>query len=325
VSSNDPRVADWVRGASIAVVGGFGLLGRALLSRLAAYGAASAVVVEPRPATAAAPLRVEHRSGDVRDPASLRSALAGCSVAFHLAALKSAPDSVDAPLTYFAVNALGTANVLEACRLESVRALVYASTSHVYGVPERIPVPESHPTRPLSIYAASKLAGETIALSYGSAYGIDARVVRMANLYGGVADPSTVVGRAVSQAVAGEPIRLRNLDSVRDLLYVDDAADGLLRIAAAAARPEASVVNLSNAQGVSTGRMAELVADAVAARGATRPPLVRPEPPAQEAVPRLVLSNERLLALTGWVPPTDLGAGLKHLVDSHLERKRVNG
>jgi nucleoside-diphosphate-sugar epimerase len=111
---------------------------------------------------------------------------------------------------------------------------------------------------------------------------------------------------------------------VRDLLHVDDAAEGLLRIAASGARgPDASVVNLSNARGVSSGRMAELVADAVAALGAARPDIVRPERPAEETVPRLVLSNERLLALTGWTPPTDLGAGLAELVASHLQRKQV--
>jgi nucleoside-diphosphate-sugar epimerase len=322
----DPRVIDWCRDARVAVIGGFGLLGSALVPRLLSGGCRSVVVVEPATASPS-PLAagVERRVGDIRDAALLTKALSGCSAVFHLAALKSAPGSADAPLDYFQINMMGTVNVLEACRRESVRSIVYASTSHVYGSPTQIPVPEEHPTRPLSIYAASKLAGETIALAYASSYGTDARVVRMANLYGGRADDSTIAGRAITQAAAGQPLRLRSLEAVRDFLHVADAAEGLIRIVAAPPAPGGMVVNLSDAQPVSTGRLAELTADAATALGLPRPEIIRPEKTVPEAVPSLVLSNQRLRSVTGWVPGISLADGLKALLNSTLEEKRAKG
>jgi len=318
----DPRVLHWTRGARIAVVGGYGLLGSALLARLAACGA-SVVVVEPRPPVRPNPA-ADHRTGDVLDLESLRKGFAGCSAVFHLAALKVARDSADNPLEYFSVNAQGTAHVAEACRNSGVRHLTYASTSHVYGIPAVDLVPETHPTRPRSVYAASKLAGESIALAYQAAYGMDVRVARMANLYGGRADAATIVGRAVSQAVAGESIRLRNLDSVRDFLHVDDAAEGLLRIAAAggSASPQSRILNLSDGKGVSTGRIAELVASAAEAIGLPRPDIRKPEKTEPEEVPRLVLSPGLLQSVTGWIPSTDLSWGLDALLRSTLEGKQ---
>ena len=300
---------------SVGVTGGNGALGRRLVRQLLVRGVRRLVVFDQKPASseelASRSGVIENVAGDILSLPDLEQALAGCSLVFHLAALTHAGRSRVEPSRYWDVNALGTARVVEACRRLGVPHLIYTSTAHVYGLPQRLPVDESHPTSPLSVYAASKLAGETALQGYAADFNMGTTIARLSNLYGGGLGALTVIGRAVKQAAEGGPIQLRNLSSVRDFVHLDDAVEGLLRLGALEAEPgRCQIVNVAGGAGISTGDMANKLA-AVAERQGRGVILIAPLGEAvEERVPILILTNERLRELTGWAPSIELEEGL---------------
>lgn len=178
--------------------------------------------------------------GDVRDAAGCRRWTGSVDAVAHLAASISVQDSIDDPTTTFENDVVGTFNVLEGARAAGAR-LLFMSTCMVYG---RATTPagigEEHPTLPASPYAASKLAGEALTLSYGHAFGLPTTVVRPFNTYGPFqrsVGEGGVVAIFTRSSLLGEPIRIYGDGSqTRDLLYVTDCArfvvDALLSDAA---------------------------------------------------------------------------------------------
>ncbi len=295
--------------AAVAVTGGGGVLGRRLVRRLLHSGVRR-VVVNDRQASAGWPAAVECVAGDILDPQALLAGLADCQVVFHLAALTNVGQSRQEPERYWRVNSLGTACVLDACRKLGVPHVVYTSTSHVYGVPVRSPVDEEHITRPLSIYAASKLAGEVALQGYTAEFGLGSTIARLSNLYGGGLGPETVIGRAVRQAAAGGPIQLYSLTPVRDFVYVDDAVEALWRLAALGPAADCRIVNVGSGRGYTIGAMADTLVRVAQHAGGESIAIETPlqEPPV--GIPELILDQRRLRHLTGWTPVISLEDGL---------------
>ena len=179
-------------------------------------------------------------TGDVRDPAACRSWTSGVDAVAHLAASISVQDSIDDPATTFDNDVVGTFHVLEAARAAGARVL-FMSTCMVYDramTPEGIG--EHHPTKPASPYAASKIAGEALTLSYFHAYGLPTTVVRPFNTYGPFqrsVGEGGVVAIFTRRSLLGEELRIYGDGTqTRDLLYVEDCArfvaDALLADAA---------------------------------------------------------------------------------------------
>jgi nucleoside-diphosphate-sugar epimerase len=267
-------------------------------------------------------VNIEHLTGDILNPTDLDHALRDCTVVFHLAALVHVGHSQTAPVHYFEVNGLGTAHVVEACRRVSVRRVIYTSTSHVYGVPRRLPVTEDHPTVPVSAYAASKLAGEVVLQGYAASYGISCGIARLSNLYGAAFSAETVIGRALRQVVSGQPIALHNLASVRDFIHADDVVEALVRLAAVGDDlTGCRIVNVSTGRGVSVREMAQTLASIAAEQGLGLPEVIQTGSDQSEIVPSLVLDNSRLRELTHWTPQINLEQGLR-LALQELEQKR---
>jgi len=108
-----------------------------------------------------------------------------CDAVFHLAANPEVRVSVTEPRIHFNENILATFNVLEACRLNNVRYLVFASSSTIYGDAEKLPTPEDYaPLEPISVYGAAKLSCEYLAITYSRLYGIRTLILRYANIIG---------------------------------------------------------------------------------------------------------------------------------------------
>lgn len=120
---------------------------------------------------------------NIMDP-KLETTVTNYDAVFHLAAYPIVSASADAPKVSFENNVLGTLNVLEACRKNDVKQILFCSTSTVYGDTKVMPTPEDYHCLPISNYGASKLACEAYLSSYASTYGIKCTVVRYANIYG---------------------------------------------------------------------------------------------------------------------------------------------
>lgn len=302
----------------IAITGGCGALGTCLARLLVSSGCRVVVFDRVPPAFPAEGLRYE--PGDILNDGHLERALGGCEVVFHLAALTDSQGSLTAPMRYVEVNVLGAARVLEACRRLGVARVVYTSTGHVYGLPLRLPVDERHPTQPRSIYAASKLAGEVVARGYGHSFGSAVVIARLSNLYGGALGANTVLGRAIQCVVSQSPLQLRSMEEVRDFLYIEDAAEALVRLAAAqGAAAGVHIVNVSTGSGIAiAGAVRELIYAAEDC-GLPPPSVMLPSGQPDLVLPVFVLDNHRLRELTGWAPSTSLRRGLTDTLRKQIQ------
>ena len=170
--------------------------------------------------------------GSLLDTASLGGACRGADAIVHLGALGSVPRSIADPLTSFAVNAIGTQNVLECARHDGAQVIL-ASSSSVYGSNPVLPRTEELATRPMSPYAASKLSAEGLVLGYATSYGLPALVLRFFNVFGPLQTAGHVYAAVIPQfaraALSGEPLIVHGdgLQS-RDFTYVDTVCQVLV-------------------------------------------------------------------------------------------------
>jgi UDP-glucose 4-epimerase len=172
---------------------------------------------------------VELIIGDLKDPQIALKAVEGIDVVFHFAANPEVRVSTTNPEVHFNENVVATFNLLEAIRGKSVKELVFASSSSVYGEPEEIPVDENAPIRPVSVYGASKAACEALIHAYTKLYGVKTVVLRYAN----------VVGPRLRHGVVWDfinklfrnPLELEILGDgkqVRSYIYIDDAVEATI-------------------------------------------------------------------------------------------------
>jgi nucleoside-diphosphate-sugar epimerase len=178
--------------------------------------------------------------GDIQSYERAHTAVRGCEVVFHQAALPSVPRSVQDPLTSNAVNVVGTLNVLLAARDSGVRRVVYASSSSVYGANPALPKRESDATLPISPYASSKLAGENYCRSFSRVYELETAVLRYFNIFGPRQDPlsqyAAVVPRFITLALSGQaPTIFGDGTQSRDFTFIENVVHANLLAAAAPA------------------------------------------------------------------------------------------
>jgi nucleoside-diphosphate-sugar epimerase len=199
--------------------------------------------------------------GDVRDAAACRRWMRGVDAVAHLAASISVQESIDDPATTFENDVIGTFNVLEAARETGSRVL-FMSTCMVYDRAGQEGIAEDHPTKPASPYAASKLSGEALTLSYHHAYGLPTTVVRPFNTYGPYqrsVGEGGVVAIFTRRSLLGQDLRIfGDGTQTRDLLYVEDCARFVVA-ALAADRAVGRVLNAGTGRDVSVNDLASLI------------------------------------------------------------------
>ena len=253
-----------------------------------------------------------HR-GDIRDRQALERACRDTEVVFHLAALVGIPYSYECPAEVLAVNAGGTAAVLDSARAAGVERLVHTSTSEVYGTARTVPIPEDHPLSAQSPYAASKTAADQLALAYHRSFGLPVAVLRPFNTYGPGQSARAVIPSIIGQALKGEEIRLGNTSSTRDFNYVDDMVEAFLR---AAESPAALGTVTQAGSGVETGggELVSLVGRILDRELRILRDERRLRPPESE-VDRLCADPQPALRKLGWKPGIDLAEGLRLTVE----------
>jgi UDP-glucose 4-epimerase len=249
------------------VTGGAGFIGSHLVRRLLERPGARVTVFdnlssgdELRLGDAAGDPRVRLVTGDVRDLEALVAAVGGHEVGFHLASNPDIARAVNDPSIDFWEGTYLTHNVLEACRLEGVERLVYASGSGVYGDQGHREVDEAFgPLLPISTYGASKLAGEALISAYCHMFGLRGVAFRFANVVG----PQQTHGVAYDfvRKLLSDPTRLEVLGDgtqSKSYIHVDDVLDAMLMLAD---DPPAAfdVFNAGTGDYITVGEIAELV------------------------------------------------------------------
>jgi nucleoside-diphosphate-sugar epimerase len=193
---------------------------------------------------------VEFMRGDIRSLADCRRAVKGAAFVIHQAALRSVPKSVDDPGTSHETNATGTLNMLMAAREAKVRRFVYASSSSVYGDTTLFPQREDHLPRPVSPYAAQKLAGEHYAVLFSKTYGLETVSLRYFNVFGPRQDPeslySAVIPKFMEQAYMGKPLEVHwDGKQSRDFTHVANVVEANL-LAARTKKGVGEAFNIAN-------------------------------------------------------------------------------
>lgn len=202
---------------------------------------------------------------DLRDEEAVRKAAAGCGIILHHGAMKSVPRSVRLPEATTDVNVRGTLNVLLAAREESA-AVVFASSSSVYGDQEVFPLREDMEPRPRSPYAATKLAGEALCRAWWHSYSVRAVSFRYFNVYGPGQDPNSeyaaVIPRFTVACLTGEPPVIHgDGEQARDFTYIDDVVEANVLVALEPGRAGGRVLNVAGGRKpTSINRLLELIA-----------------------------------------------------------------
>ena len=312
-----------LRDADVLVTGADGFIGSHLVERLIADGARVRAFclynsrgswgwLDELDPDARAGLDV--RLGDIRDARFVEAATDGVEVVLHLAALIAVPYSYVAPESFIDTNVRGTLNVLEASRRTGVRRYVQVSTSEVYGTPESLPIRETHPIQAQSPYAASKAAADQLALSFWRSFGLPVVVLRPFNTYGPRQSARAVVATILRQLLAGQTeIRLGRLDPRRDLTYVADTVDGLVR-AATTSGVDGETIQLGSGRAESVRELLELAASILGVTASAVQEDARLRPDASEV---LVLQSDpgKARALLGWEPQTRLEDGIRATIE----------
>lgn len=256
---------------------------------------------------------IEIVAGDVCDQGSVREAVRGAEIVFHLAALIAIPYSYLAPQSYIRTNIQGTLNILQAVREIGVGRLVHTSTSEVYGTARYVPIDEEHPLQGQSPYSASKIGADKLAEAFYCSFDLPVVTVRPFNTFGPRQSTRAVVPTIISQCLARQVVKLGSLIPTRDLNYVGNTVDGFMRAALA---PEAvgQVINLGSGRETSIGDLAQLIGKLVG--GSIR---IEEEPqrlrPGKSEVERLLAEPARARELLGWAPAVSLEDGLSITID----------
>ena len=230
----------------------------------------------------------------------------------NLAARAGVRQSLRNPWVYYETNVTGTLNLLEVCRELKIEKFVLASTSSVYAGGER-PFREDQPTdRPLSPYAASKKAAETLCYTYHALFGMDVTVLRYFTVYGPAGRPDMSIFRFIRWISGGESLLIYGDGSQqRDFTYVDDVANGTLL----ALKPLGyEVVNLGSDRPVSIQHVIRLLENELGR--AARLDRHAPHP---ADVPATWADIGKARRLLGWEPRTSLEEGLRAAVGWYHE------
>lgn len=252
---------------------------------------------------------------DITDRAALESLFADMAheppftAVVNLAARAGVRPSVTNPWAYFQANCDGTLNLLDFCRQFGVRKFLLASTSSLYGQHNAVPYREDADTnRPLSPYAASKKAAESIAYAYHHLHGIDVSIPRYFTVYGPAGRPDMSVFRFIRRIAEGESIVVFGDGSQsRDFTFVDDIARGTI----AALRPLGyEIINLGGDREVRLDAVIDEIARLIGKK-----PTIEYRPFHRADVPATRADVSKAARLLDWRPQIAIEEGLRRAVE----------
>ncbi|MCS7207322.1 MAG: NAD-dependent epimerase/dehydratase family protein [Dehalococcoidia bacterium] len=232
-------------------------------------------------------------------------------VVFHLAAQVSVVRSLEDPVEDASANILGSLNLLALCRRFGVERFIYSSTGGaVYGEPQYLPCPETHPIVPLSAYGASKYAVEVYLPLFRALTGFTYTALRYSNVYGPRQDPygeAGVVAIFSRRMLDGQEVVIYGDGTQeRDFVYVEDVVESNIL---ALRQRVSEVYNIGTGTGTSVNALFQHLARLT---GYQRPP--RYAPPRPGEVYKIRLDVRKAQNGLGWTPQTDLEQGLERTV-----------
>ncbi len=261
--------------------------------------------------------KLETIEGDVRDFRLLEEAVKGKTGVFHLAARPSVVRSIEDPVTCWDVNLMGTLSVAEAARKEGIK-VVFAGSSSAYGDDPALPKREDHPARPLSPYAASKVAGENLLFSSAKALGLSSVILRFFNVFGPrqVYDSpySGVIAKFCTRLLKGErPVIEGTGNQTRDFTYIANVVHGVI-LAMEREVPPGEVINIACGERISVLELFETLKGVI---GSDIEP-VYAEPRVGD-VPHSQADISKARRILGYEPLVPFREGIEKTIDWYKE------
>jgi len=175
-------------------------------------------------------LNCEKLTLDITKKDSLEKKIKDFDIIIHLAAVSRVDPAQGNLIKCYNVNVMGVLNIIEIIR-NSKTKLIFASSREVYGEPDTIPVIESQPKKPITVYGSSKLAAEQILNIYRKLYDFNHIILRFANVYGSPRDlPQRVIPRFIDLALKGNPLTIIGGNQLIDFTFIDDLVDGISKV-----------------------------------------------------------------------------------------------
>ncbi len=293
----------------VLVIGGNGFIGSHVVDKLLAHGH-SVRVFDRQPERFRPPLPgVDYRFGDFADKMAVVEALAGVDAVYHLLSTTLPGTAELNPKTDVHDNLIGTINLLESMQGLGVRRILFLSSGGtVYGIPETVPIPETHPLRPISSYGIVKASIEHYLEMYRRTRGFSPIIVRASNPFGPRQAHSGVQGvisTFLRRILAGEPIEIWGDGSVvRDYFEVGDLAELCVR---AGTSHSEGAYNAGSGYGLSVNEIIEAIRKVT---GSDFEIVYKPGRPVD--VPCSVLDCSRAKSDFGWECKTGFDAGLRN-------------
>ena len=258
--------------------------------------------------------RIEIFTGDIRDPNGVRTAMKGCDLVFHLAALIAIPYSYHSPDSYVDTNVKGTLNVIQAARDLEIERVLVTSTSEIYGTAQYVPIDELHPKQPQSPYSASKIGADCMADSFYRSFDMPITIVRPFNTYGPRQSARAIIPTIITQLLNGfEEIKLGDLTPTRDLLYVKDTVKGFIEIS----KSDSLIgheCNIATNSEIAMQVMADTLIELINPNAKITKDIARLRP-AKSEVFRLFGDNAKIMKHTDWTVEHTLKEGLQKTID----------
>lgn len=253
-------------------------------------------------------------TGDIRDPNGVRESLKDQEIVFHLAALIGIPFSYYSPDSYIDTNVKGTLNIIQAAKEFNLERVLITSTSEVYGSAKFTPITEDHPRQPQSPYSATKISADAIAESFYRSFECPISIVRPFNTYGPRQSTRAIIPTIITQLLDGNTeIKLGDLSSTRDLVFVRDTVKGFIEIAKSD-KTIGEDFNIATQIETSISDLAQYLISIINPEAKIKIDKKRMRPEKSE-VNQLLGSAEKLYRLTNWKPSTLLKIGLKETID----------
>ncbi len=261
---------------------------------------------------------VDFRYGELKEFAGLAALFEGIDIVFHLAAINSVPYSLSHPREVLETNIQGTMNVMLAVRQCGTPRIVSISSAGVYGQPGRLPVDETFPVIPGSPYAASKLAGEEIALSFYHAFSSPVVIIRPFNVFGPGQSMNAVIPNIIVQALGGDQVKMGNMRATRDFNYVSDTVAGFM-LAGVTDKVEGEIFNIASGMEHSIQEIIETIENILGMSMQVVTEDSRLRPGASDA-DRLVASITKAATRLNYQPMVSFREGLEKTI-AYYEKK----
>lgn len=261
--------------------------------------------------------KVDLIEGDFTNKNDLQRAIRDIDYIFHFIGTTIPQSSTQNPVYDIESNVISSINLLEIAKSGNVKKIIFASSGGtIYGIPQKVPIPEDHPTNPICAYGISKLMIEKYLHLYFSLHGLDYVSLRFSNAYGERQDPDKsqgVIGVFLEKIIRGDPVNIWGDGKVvRDYIYVKDIVDACLK-ASELKQTKYHIFNIGSGNGISLNELIEIIR-----KGAGKEIKVKYTQGRKIDVPINILDTTLAKKVFGWKPKVLIEQGIKTILSNLL-------